>query len=251
MPTASSTGQQPEQQPTQGDEDDEDVPTFECSRDGCDEEFEEGEDVMGSFCSRVCWYQHKGAGPLRKIKHDHRWCASCFKPIKEVEPPSEEWQDCRTDKRALALDNGARFRANAAADADGQLVLDATACPDTVQPTAVDAVIGTQHPTEHTEWATDIKPHGEDNWRLDDDAAWREGHQARWSCQCGNVDPSTQEDALAQAEGGPVLIALLRLLWRLEAEGTIGQHASKDTLFDAFGARPGDWAYAIGRSLYA
>lgn len=211
------------------------VPEYPCEYAGCDQRYPQDQAVNGSFCSTVCYYAHRGTAALAKIRADHRFCATCFSPIKEVEFPSERWEERKASKLDLALDTGAEFDGDA-----NQLVLDATDCPGRVQPTSADAVIGEQHTTEHTTLATDIQV---------EDRDWRRHYHGRWACRCGNIDVSCREDAIAKAEGGRVLLNLLRTLWTLERDGVISSRASKDRLFGAFEDRPGDFEYAVGRAL--
>lgn len=58
---------------------------FECDHCGAPRSPETS--VRGSFCSADCFYRHKGANVLAKIRDDHRLCATCFRQIKEVESP--------------------------------------------------------------------------------------------------------------------------------------------------------------------
>lgn len=61
--------------------------TYSCDGPGCTEEFERGEDVDGSFCTRACSLRDDGQDILSNVKHDHRWCFGCLKKLKEIERP--------------------------------------------------------------------------------------------------------------------------------------------------------------------
>jgi len=209
---------------------------YECEQQDCDEQFAAPEAVRGSFCSAYCFYTFKGAKALNKIIADHRFCATCFKPIKDVAPPPDEWVERATSKLDLALTHGAAFDG----EPGDQLVIDATACPDTVQPVAADAVIGHQHETQHTTRAID----------KDDNGPGASTYSYRWGCECGIVDPETRDEAIERSEWEAVILDLLRTLSRLAAEGTIARRPSKADLFDALREHGRDWDYAIGRALY-
>lgn len=55
--------------------------------------------VGGSFCSERCLYRHRGEKALRRIASDHRWCATCFRQVKETTRPDDiELQDAGVSK---------------------------------------------------------------------------------------------------------------------------------------------------------
>jgi len=56
----------------------------------CDEERDPQASVRGSFCSRDCWLRHKGDKALNQLRHDHRFCVSCGRQLKELEEPPDE-----------------------------------------------------------------------------------------------------------------------------------------------------------------
>lgn len=94
--------------------------TYTCSY--CSESYPASEKVKGSYCSERCYYQHKGDSALSQIKDDHRWCATCFRPVKTT------WKPNRT------------------------LIVEPADHDQDVQYKNV--LIGYQHPTEHMVWAT-------------------------------------------------------------------------------------------------
>lgn len=57
-----------------------------CDRDECDDEYREGAGHAG-FCSDVCWARATSARLLDIVQHDHKFCASCFRQLREVIPP--------------------------------------------------------------------------------------------------------------------------------------------------------------------
>ncbi len=65
---------------------------YECGH--CGEEHSPAETVAGSFCSRECHRAHRREKRAREIfralEHDHRWCATCGRQLKEVEEPTDE-----------------------------------------------------------------------------------------------------------------------------------------------------------------
>ena len=61
--------------------------TGECGRSECDAEFPVHGAYKGAFCSRQCHLQHRGQKALNVIRNDHRWCATCFRKLKEIERP--------------------------------------------------------------------------------------------------------------------------------------------------------------------
>jgi hypothetical protein len=88
----------PQREPT----DQPQVDSYECERDGCDTEFVDGAAVQGSYCSQDCADRETGAGLLRALAHDHRFCASCYRPRKVVYRPADaECEQLR--KKALVV----------------------------------------------------------------------------------------------------------------------------------------------------
>ena len=60
---------------------------FECHHPDC--ESERTSSQYGSFCSDRCKTRHVGLKALRNIKHDHRFCATCYKPLKTIYRPAD------------------------------------------------------------------------------------------------------------------------------------------------------------------
>lgn len=59
--------------------------------------------VRGSYCSAECFYRAKGANALSEISRDHRWCATCFRQIKEVETPPDYVIDSLGEETSQAV----------------------------------------------------------------------------------------------------------------------------------------------------
>lgn len=49
--------------------------------------------VRGSYCSRKCYYRHKGHKALKNVEKDHRFCRTCFARVKEIEDPPDDAPD--------------------------------------------------------------------------------------------------------------------------------------------------------------
>jgi len=72
--------------------------TYRCAY--CDDEIEHT--VAGSYCSERCHTAHKGQKALNNIRHDHRFCSTCFRPLKVVYRPDDA--DCpELRKKALII----------------------------------------------------------------------------------------------------------------------------------------------------
>jgi len=179
----------------------------------CDDEFAAGTAFHGSYCSAECYYRHKGRDIIRDIKQDHRWCATCFRPLKEVEEPPEGhsvWVE------------GPRGR------------------PD--ENVQEDVLVGYQYRTETTEWVVDEQ---------DMPNAFLPLEHSRWGCDCGAVDPSTQSDTLRHVHAETVIDALYACLEQLAAEDNVAHEPSRGALFDALREEPWDWPHAAGAAIYA
>lgn len=62
-------------------------PTYSCAE--CNRPQPAGELVEDTYCSVACHDRHEGRGVLRAVYTNHCFCATCFRTIKEVEPPTE------------------------------------------------------------------------------------------------------------------------------------------------------------------
>ena len=71
---------------------------YECSHPDCDNDHSR----TASYCSEDCRLKHKGRKLLRNVKHDHRFCSTCFKPLKIVYRP-EDSKTPKLRKKALII----------------------------------------------------------------------------------------------------------------------------------------------------
>jgi len=62
--------------------------TYNCAFADCDETRTESSSVDGSYCSVECAARDTGRQFLRDLRHDHRFCTSCFRQRKEIERPT-------------------------------------------------------------------------------------------------------------------------------------------------------------------
>jgi hypothetical protein len=216
------------------------VSTDTCADAECASEFRFAEAVAGSFCSSECFDRHRGRNIRTEIAADHRFCATCFGTVKDVDTPSEEWLTQKGSRVSTALEMGAEF----AAGVSGQLRLDCTDCDGPARPTATDAVIGFQYPTERTTIVTDREP-------VNDEQDWRRRTRGRWGCACGTIDNRVHDDACERAEREAVVLNLVRTLLTLFHEGSVPYRPSTGDLFDTLREHGRDWDLAIGRSVYA
>ena len=204
----------------------------ECDHPDC-EETRKKWNLHHGYCSKACRHRAKGQEVLDLIVHDHRLCASCFRPIKTVDKPTTEWLDNVGSHVQVALNAGARLRS---IDSDLQMdtggvqinsQLDYTPITDGKRKVHTEAVIGEQYMTEHTVRT----PWG-------------------WSCKCGNTDHTHREPAIIDVEIEQVIVFLYRALQQLHSEGHINQSPSRQELFAGLREHWKDWEYAIGRCLH-
>ncbi len=71
---------------------------YECSHPECTEDHSR----TASYCSPECRLKHKGRKALRNIKHDHRFCSTCYKPLKVVYRPADS-KTPKLRKKALII----------------------------------------------------------------------------------------------------------------------------------------------------
>jgi len=210
-----------------------DVAQHECDYANCDKTRPKWEQFEG-FCSRECRHKAKGNEVLEHIKHDHRFCATCFRPIRDIQKPSSEWIDIHGSPVQVAIDSGAKLTSipqdlQEKADGGVQLnsLLDYTDVTGGMRKVNTDSVIGEQYPTEYTERT----PYG-------------------WSCVCGNQDHWHREPAIIDSDIEEVITFLYYALQQLFQEGQLNQSPTKSELFDGLREHWKDWEYAIGRSLH-
>ena len=73
----------------------------------------------------------------------------------------------------------------------------------------------------------------------------------RTSCECGTVDPSDRHAVLRELDPKQTVQSLWACLVALERDGTLQKRPSKDAYLQALRETDLDWAYAVGRALYA
>lgn len=64
-----------------------DLESYECARNSCSTEVREDNLIEDTFCSWACRHRERGANLLKDIRHDHRFCAACFRKKKDIEKP--------------------------------------------------------------------------------------------------------------------------------------------------------------------
>jgi hypothetical protein len=69
--------------------------TDECDHPDCTTEYTPVKGVDG-HCSPECAQRHRGHRLLKLLKHDHRFCYTCFRQLKEIDRPPETAPDCVT-----------------------------------------------------------------------------------------------------------------------------------------------------------
>jgi len=211
--------------------------TYNCEHDPCQGVRTAQGSVQGSYCSHECYLRAQGQALLNVIKHDHRYCYTCFRRLKDVHRPSEEWQDRKTQPVEIALDQGAEFTSGP----DGILELDASEC---VYRKAIDpeSVIGFQHWGEHA-------THGE--VRIERPDGVPDDTRIGLVCTCGQTNHADRDDIIQGADIKAVVEHLHATLEALGEEGQHSTHVDLDTLVDVLYAQyqhdPGyDFPLAVG-----
>jgi len=167
-----------------------------CAFPDCDAAFSVPNAVRGSYCSQDCADRHDGRRLLRHLRQDHRVCSSCFRLKKDVEVPSEIFEQEHFDRTGSGWTR----------DDDGRVTLEFYG-----QDTAREAVVGIQHHTEHAS----MGPHG-------------------LECECGAVDHDSESDLLRSREAWHWWLAVTTRLHR--AEGQRDDAVDPVTLADVYWA---------------
>lgn len=68
---------------------DSDAPSFDCGAPDCDTNEPTDAGPIGAYCSPECSHRHHGRKLLNLLKHDHRFCYTCFRQIKRVDDVPE------------------------------------------------------------------------------------------------------------------------------------------------------------------
>lgn len=187
-----------------------DIP--ECAH--CDHWRNPDASAKGSYCSRECWLRSKGSNVLSELCRDHTICGTCFRRIKELERPPE----------GTSVDVPMPLEPHGDANADG----------------IENVLIGYQYQTPATEIAIDD---------FSDDP-YRPHEHTRWSCECGNVDPTERDDLLEQIDLEETIVRLLQRLRERERDGKLPHRPDKQRLFDALRQEWRDWEFAIGCAVW-
>ncbi|GAA0200138.1 hypothetical protein GCM10009000_012740 [Halobacterium noricense] len=64
--------------------------SIECQNPDCETHGKVWEFHHGAYCSNECEHKHESYKHLRKLKHDHTVCYSCFTQLKTIEPPKPD-----------------------------------------------------------------------------------------------------------------------------------------------------------------
>jgi hypothetical protein len=185
------------------------------------------------YCSRRCYYEHRGRRALKKVTHDHKFCATCFARLKRVDEPTEAWKNERGGYQNTVINHG-----GALTNVDDLgIVLDATDASQR-KPTSVDSVIGHEHHTPNTTEGVD----GEET-------STGELTYTRVSCTCGNVDPSEEIDELREIHAKRTLINVYNRLLELHDSGDVSNRIDRDAYLEAY-KEERSIPYAVGVGLH-
>jgi len=208
-----------------------DIP--ECAH--CENYRNPNKSYRGSYCSETCYYSDKGSNAVNIIQHDHRFCGSCGAVLKQIDPPSEEWEHNRQSMQQVLLENGAEL-----IQGDSGIEIDATEA--TGHRPITDAVIGFQDSTPE---ATDVlKDSHTDKYSIEQITRTGLG------CECGNADTTHTSDILQQADLVRVLSNYVQTFRLLYHEGQLDQRISKEIFFQEY-KRSQDITYALGKALHS
>ena len=185
------------------------------------------------YCSESCYHAEQAEKVLEVVRRDHRLCGTCLGAIKEIEPPSEDWEHEHGSPVQTAIAGGAEYH-----NVDGAIALDTTEC-HAGRPTSTDSVIGFEYRTELGEGV--VK-------QLETDDG-RRYYQAGVGCSCGNVHASQTEDVLRECNPARALANTIRTVRLLEAEGKINKRVDKETFFETY-RETSDFDVALGQALY-
>jgi len=165
--------------------------TYECVQ--CDDHFAAERSVAGSFCSGECYRAHqrekRADSVLELIAHDHRFCVTCCRQLKEIERP--------TDEQLRSIDGMH----------------------------SAESLVGLEYQTQHADHGLKTDPalfwEDEDGTEHTPDAhtasqAAREGVV----CTCGATDTGDVSDAIrASLDAGQLALRLVAVIEALHAEG--------------------------------
>ncbi|MDT3434704.1 hypothetical protein [Haloarcula sp. 1CSR25-25] len=67
-------------------------PTVECYGPACTETGRKWEFRDGRYCSTECELRHEGHQTLAELKYDHTRCFTCFRRLKDINPPKPDFE---------------------------------------------------------------------------------------------------------------------------------------------------------------
>lgn len=70
--------------------------SFDCKRPDCETTSPSPQGSVGAYCSPDCQNRDQGRRLLNLLRHDHRYCFTCFRKLKDVEDVPE-WRRRRID----------------------------------------------------------------------------------------------------------------------------------------------------------
>lgn len=68
------------------------TPSRECQHPECDTLGKEWEFHHGRYCSNECEVRHEGRQKLAGLKYDHQRCFTCFRLLKDLNPPKPDFE---------------------------------------------------------------------------------------------------------------------------------------------------------------
>ena len=84
--------------------------SYDCASADCSFEFPAGDGVRGSYCSHECSLRAEGRRLLNVLKHDHRYCYTCFRRLKDTENAAPKWRRERLGPVTEAAVTAIQFR---------------------------------------------------------------------------------------------------------------------------------------------
>lgn len=116
-------------------------PTVECRAPDCTTLDKKWTFHHGKFCSTECETKHAGREAISQFKFDHTRCFTCFRQLKEIEPPKPDFEFTERG-HGWTLDD------------EGEPTLEFYS-----QEQTRDAACGFQYPTEHAGTGEKTRPH--------------------------------------------------------------------------------------------
>lgn len=204
--------------------------TDECKH--CDDEIDTY--YAPGYCSEACYHKHQADKALDVVRQDHTLCATCLSPLKEVEPPSDDWNHEHGSHTQVALKHGAEYHN---VDDIG-ISLDVTECYR-ANPTSVDSVIGYQYRKPTAE--TVIK-------EIDGPDKYTRIKQTGTGCSCGQTNPSVSDNDLKDTDPARILSNYVKMFRYLKRTDQANYDLDKDVFFETF-KETRDWDLALGKAI--